>query len=148
MQQQQQRRGLKANNNKTAGHVDLSPAAWSTQPQRRDGSAMRAVFLGDRTGKPRSTGTGVFLPRRVNHTDAESREKPSKVSMILSLIYFGSSHKFSDCVLFGVLALSTVLVPARVAEVLNLDESLVQQPVIRSSASLYGIYQTPNKPLG
>ncbi|CAF2047387.1 hypothetical protein HID58_035352 [Brassica napus] len=110
MQQQQQRRGLKANNNKTAGHVDLSPSAWPNQPQRRDGSAMRAVFLGDRTGKPRSTGTGVFLPRRVNHTDAESREKPT---------------------------LATVLVPARVAEVLNLDESLVQQPVIRSSASLY-----------
>lgn len=110
MQQQQQRRGLKANNNKIAGHVDLSPSAWPNQPQRRDGSAMRAVFLGDRTGKPRSTGTGVFLPRRVNHTDAEFREKPT---------------------------LSTVLVPARVAEVLNLDESLVQQPVIRSSASLY-----------
>lgn len=101
MQQQQQRRGLKANNNKIAGHVDLSPSAWPNQPQRRDGSAMRAVFLGDRTGKPRSTGTGVFLPRRVNHTDAEFREKPSKVSMILFLIYFGSSHKFSDCVLFG-----------------------------------------------
>ena len=99
MQQQQQRRGLKANNNKTAGHVDLSPAAWSTQPQRRDGSAMRAVFLGDRTGKPRSTGTGVFLPRRVNHTDAESREKPSKVSVI-TFNLFGSSHKFSNFSVF------------------------------------------------
>ncbi|CAN6897791.1 unnamed protein product [Brassica oleracea] len=113
LMQQQQRRGLKANNNKTAGHVNFSPSAWSNQPHRRDGSRMRAVFLGDRTGKPRSTGTGVFLPRRVNHTshaDAETREK---------------------------LTLATVLVPARVAEVLNLDESLVQQPLIRSSASLY-----------
>lgn len=100
LMQQQQRRGLKANNNKTAGHVNFSPSAWSNQPHRRDGSRMRAVFLGDRTGKPRSTGTGVFLPRRVNHTshaDAETREKLSKVSMILSLIYFGSG---SDCSAF------------------------------------------------
>ncbi|KAF2616846.1 hypothetical protein F2Q68_00041488 [Brassica cretica] len=77
----------------------------------------------NRTGKPRSTGTGVFLPRRVNHTshaDAETREKPT---------------------------LATVLVPARVAEVLNLDESLVQQPVIRSSASLYGIIPNPKQPI-
>lgn len=109
-QQQQQRRGLKADNNKTAGHVNFSPSAWSNQPHRRDGSRMRAVFLGDRTGKPRSTGTGVFLPRRVNHTshaDAETREKLSKVSMILSLIYFGSGSycsvfwDFSSCDGFG-----------------------------------------------
>ncbi|XP_013708688.2 uncharacterized protein LOC106412319 isoform X1 [Brassica napus] len=123
LMQQQQRRGLKANNNKTAGHVNFSPSAWSNQPHRRDGSRMHAVFLGDRTGKPRSTGTGVFLPRRVNHTshaDAETREKPT---------------------------LATVLVPARVAEVLNLDESLVQQPVIRSSASLYGIIPNPKQPI-
>ncbi|KAF8091171.1 hypothetical protein N665_0452s0040 [Sinapis alba] len=103
----QQSRGLRANNKKVAGHVDLSPSAWYNQPQRRDGSGMRAVFLGDRTGKPRSTGTGVFLPRRVHHT-LETREKPS---------------------------LATVLVPARVAEALNLDESVVQ-PSVRSSASL------------
>ncbi|CAH8382701.1 unnamed protein product [Eruca vesicaria subsp. sativa] len=107
---QQQNRGLKANNNKSAGHVNFSPPAWSNQRQRRDGSGMRAVFLDDRTGKQRkSTGTGVFLPRRANHTD-ETGETPT---------------------------LATVLVPARVAEVLNLDESVVQQPMIRSSASLY-----------
>ncbi|KAL0714358.1 hypothetical protein Bca4012_021337 [Brassica carinata] len=75
---QQQSRGLKANSKKIAGHVDLSRSAWSNQPQSRDGSGMRAVFLGGgRTGKPRSTGTGVFLPRSVNHT-LETREKPSK----------------------------------------------------------------------
>lgn len=102
------RRGLKANNSNKI--VTQSPSVWSNQqPQRSDGSGMRAVFLGggDRTGKRRSTGTGVFLPRRVNHTSPETREKPS---------------------------VATVLIPARVAKVLNLDESVVQ-PSVRSSAS-------------
>ncbi|CAH2064187.1 unnamed protein product [Thlaspi arvense] len=103
----------RANSNKNGGSVDLSSSAWSHHPQRRDGSVMRAVFLGDHTGKRGSTGTGVFLPRRVNHTPpatAETREKST---------------------------LSTVLVPARVAQVLNLnlDESVVK-PVVRSPASL------------
>lgn len=73
----QQSRGLGANNNnnnnKIAGSVDLSPSAWSNQPQRGD------VFLGNRTGKRGSTGTGVFLPRCVNHATAEVREKPGKL---------------------------------------------------------------------
>ncbi|CAH8311094.1 unnamed protein product [Eruca vesicaria subsp. sativa] len=95
----------RVNNNhiKGSGHVDLAPSAW---PQRR------SVFLGDRTGKRGSTGTGVFLPRSVNQTSpvtAETRQKHT---------------------------LGTVLVPARVAQVLNLHESMGHQPAVRSSASL------------
>ncbi|KAL0867204.1 hypothetical protein Bca101_046322 [Brassica carinata] len=86
---------------KSTARVDLSPSAW---PQRRDGSGMRAVFLGDRTGKRGSTGTGVFLPRSVDLTSP----KPT---------------------------LGTVLVPARVVHALNLNEPVVHQTPIRSSAS-------------
>ncbi|CAN7051888.1 unnamed protein product [Brassica rapa subsp. trilocularis] len=70
---QQQSRGLGANNNsnnKIAGSVDLSPSAWSNQPQRGD------VPVGNRTGKRGSTGTGVFLPRCVNHSTGAVRQKP------------------------------------------------------------------------
>ncbi|KAF8093735.1 hypothetical protein N665_0379s0025 [Sinapis alba] len=76
----QQSRGLIVNNNKIAGHADLSPSAWSSQPLRRDDSSRRAVFLGNHNGKRGSTGTGVFLPRRVNYTfpaTAESRKNPN-----------------------------------------------------------------------
>ncbi|CAN7014964.1 unnamed protein product [Brassica oleracea var. botrytis] len=88
------------NHIKSSGHMDLSPSAWCTQPQRR------AVSLGDRTGKRGSTGTGVFLPR--SPVTAQTRKKPT---------------------------LGTVLVPARVAHVLNLNESVVHQTPVRSSAS-------------
>ena len=95
----QQSRGLAANNNnnnKIAGSVDFSPSAWSNQPQRGD------VFLGNRTGKRGSTGTGVFLPRCVNHATAEVREKPGKFRRLqfLTVNFF----LFSDekcCLLFG-----------------------------------------------
>ncbi|VVB05607.1 unnamed protein product [Arabis nemorensis] len=89
----QSRAGLK-----NGGHVDLSSLAWSNQLPRRDigGSSMRAVFLGDRTGKSGSTGTGVFLPQRFNNitspVTAETRKKPT---------------------------LKAVLVPARVVQVLS-----------------------------
>ncbi|CAN6929990.1 unnamed protein product [Brassica oleracea var. botrytis] len=76
----QQSRGLGANNNnnnKIAGSVDLSPSAWSNQPQRGD------VFLGNRTGKRGSTGTGVFLPRCVNHATAEVRENPVRATVLV-----------------------------------------------------------------
>ncbi|ESQ45083.1 hypothetical protein EUTSA_v10010478mg [Eutrema salsugineum] len=105
----QQSRGLRVDNNKSVAPVELSSSAWSNQPPRRDGSGMRAVFL----GKSGSTGTGVFLPRRVNRSSpvtAKTHEKPT---------------------------LATVLVPARVAQVLNLDEYVVQ-PVVRSSPNLNG----------
>ncbi|MED6161868.1 hypothetical protein PIB30_064790 [Stylosanthes scabra] len=64
------------------------------QNQQQYGSGMRAVFLGNT--KRESTGTGVFLPRRVDRT-AESKNE---------------SRKKSGC--------STVLVPARVVQALNL----------------------------
>ncbi|XP_057742073.1 uncharacterized protein LOC130960643 isoform X1 [Arachis stenosperma] len=60
------------------------------QNQQQYGSGMRAVFLGN--PKRESAGTGVFLPRRVDRA-AESKKK-------------------SGC--------STVLVPARVVQALNL----------------------------
>ncbi|CAF2267727.1 hypothetical protein YC2023_044710 [Brassica napus] len=88
-------------------HVDLSPSAWCTQPQRRDVSRMRAdYFLGDRTGIRGSTGTGVFLPR--SPVTAQTRKKPTR---------------------------GTVMVPARVAHVRSLNESVVHQTPYRSSAS-------------
>ncbi|AEE79173.1 unnamed protein product [Arabidopsis thaliana] len=99
-----QNRGVRVNGNKNVGPVDLSSSAWSNQFPRRD--VMRAVFIGDHTGKRGSTGTGVFLPRSVNHTSrTETREKPT---------------------------ISTVLVPARLAQVLNLN---LGEPV-RSTATL------------
>ncbi|KAL0724919.1 hypothetical protein Bca4012_039518 [Brassica carinata] len=70
----QQSRGLGANdNNKIAGSVDSSPSAWSNQH----------VFLGDRSVKRGSTGTGVFLPRRLNHATAKAREKPPMRTTVL-----------------------------------------------------------------
>ncbi|CAN8254608.1 unnamed protein product [Cochlearia groenlandica] len=105
---QQSRAGMFVSN-KNGGSVDLSPSAWSNQTMNRGGSGMRAVFLGNYAGKRGSTGTGVFLPRRVNHHHAtvETRTKPT---------------------------ISTVLVPARVAQVLNLNvgDSVVK-PVVRSN---------------
>ncbi|GMI96468.1 hypothetical protein like AT3G54000 [Hibiscus trionum] len=82
--------------NRTLG---LSPSAWpplqlqQQQPRQPNWSGMRAVFLGNPNGKRESVGTGVFLPRRVGNS-SEPRKKP---------------------------ACSTVLVPARVAQALNLN---------------------------
>lgn len=79
--------------------LGLSPSAWpplqqahqQEQPQLQNGSGMRAVFLG--APKKECAGTGVFLPRRVN-TLPETRKKP---------------------------ACSTVLLPAKVVQALNLN---------------------------
>uniref|UniRef100_A0A1J3CZZ9 TIP41-like protein n=1 Tax=Noccaea caerulescens TaxID=107243 RepID=A0A1J3CZZ9_NOCCA len=98
-------------NKNGGGPVGLSPSAWSNQLPRRDGSGMRAVFLGDHAGKRGSTGTGVFLPRSVNHTSSATAETLKKSTP------------------------AAVLVPARVAEFLNLDDSVVH-PVVRSSTAL------------
>ncbi|GAV65464.1 hypothetical protein CFOL_v3_08979 [Cephalotus follicularis] len=80
--------------------LGLSPSAWPPlqQPQQqynnqRNGSGMRAVFLGSNGTKRESVGTGVFLPRRIG-TVTECRKKPG-------------------C--------STVLLPARVVQALNLN---------------------------
>lgn len=72
----------------------MSSSPWPVQhPQQPAGSGMRAVFLGGSSTKRESTGTGVFLPRRVG-SPTELRKKPG-------------------C--------STVLVPARVVQALNLN---------------------------
>ncbi|KAE8689752.1 hypothetical protein F3Y22_tig00110931pilonHSYRG00041 [Hibiscus syriacus] len=84
--------------NRTLG---LSPSAWAPlqqqQPQPPNGSGMRAVFLGNQNGKRERVGTGVFLPRRVGNS-SELYKNPS-------------------C--------STVLVPVRVAQALNLNRDEV-----------------------
>ncbi|KAK1298577.1 hypothetical protein QJS10_CPB14g00753 [Acorus calamus] len=70
-------------------------------PPVQPGSGMRAVFLAGSGAKRESPGTGVFLPRRAG-TPAESRKKP---------------------------ACSTVLLPARVVQALNLNlDDMVAQP--------------------
>ncbi|KAF8403006.1 hypothetical protein HHK36_011101 [Tetracentron sinense] len=63
------------------------------QQQQQTGSGMRAVFLGGSGTRRESCGTGVFLPRRIGNT-SDSRKKP---------------------------ACSTVLLPARVVQALNLN---------------------------
>ncbi|KAK4270408.1 hypothetical protein QN277_023446 [Acacia crassicarpa] len=89
----------------TGRPVGLSSSVWSPllpAKQQQVGSGMRAVFLENPTGKRECAGTGVFLPRRVDNP-AESRRKP---------------------------ACSTVLVPARVMQALNLkfEDSIGGQP--------------------
>ncbi|KAK2657741.1 hypothetical protein Ddye_010793 [Dipteronia dyeriana] len=86
--------------------LGLSPSAWpplqqqqppthtqQQQQQQQNGSGMRAVFLGAPGAKRECAGTGVFLPRRIN-TPTETRKKP---------------------------ACSTVLLPAKVVQALNLN---------------------------
>ncbi|OVA17745.1 hypothetical protein BVC80_1835g123 [Macleaya cordata] len=83
--------------------LGLSSSAWpplqhqqqhQPQPQpQQPGSGMRAVFLGGSGTRRESSGTGVFLPRRIGNT-SDSRKKP---------------------------ACSTVLLPARVVQALNLN---------------------------
>ncbi|KAJ1411237.1 hypothetical protein SESBI_21278 [Sesbania bispinosa] len=94
-------------------NMGLSPSAWPPlqHAKQQYGSGMRAVFLGNPSGKSERTGTGVFLPRCVD-APAESRKKP---------------------------ACSTVLVPDRVAQALNLKlEGMVggqPQPQPRSNGT-------------
>ncbi|KAK7825036.1 uncharacterized protein LOC112002205 [Quercus suber] len=97
--------------------LGLSPSAWpplqQAQQQQQpppphnlhNGSAMRAVFLANPGGKRESAGTGVFLPRRVD-SQSDTRRKPG-------------------C--------STVLVPARVVQALNLklEDMMGGQPQVQ-----------------
>lgn len=79
--------------------LGLSQSAWpplqqavqqqQPPPQQPNGSGMRAVFLGATGAKRESTGTGVFLPRRVN-TPAEPRKKPGKFPLQLELFFHPS----------------------------------------------------------
>ncbi|KAL5550201.1 hypothetical protein UlMin_000377 [Ulmus minor] len=93
--------------NRTLG---LSPSAWPPLQQtqqhqtQQNCSAMRAVFLGNNGGKRECAGTGVFLPRQIGANPPETRKKT---------------------------ACSTVLVPARVVQALNLnlDDMRVQSQI-------------------
>ncbi|KAA8516353.1 hypothetical protein F0562_016646 [Nyssa sinensis] len=77
--------------------LDHSVSAWPTlqqsQQQLQPGSGMRAVFLRNPRPKRECAGTGVFLPRRIGNS-IETRTKP---------------------------ACSTVLLPDRVVQALNLN---------------------------
>lgn len=84
--------------NQNGRPLRLSPSAWPSlqqqkQESQQNGSGMRAVFLGNPLGKRECTGTGVFLPRQTR-PQPETGRKP---------------------------ACSTVLVPARVVQALNLN---------------------------
>ncbi|MBA0842429.1 hypothetical protein Goarm_002253 [Gossypium armourianum] len=91
-------------NNSSNRPMGLSQSAWpplQQQTQTPNGSGMRAVFLGNPTGKRECAGTGVFLPRRIG-APSEPRKKP---------------------------ACPTVLLPARVVQALNLNlDELGAQP--------------------
>ncbi|KAF9597935.1 hypothetical protein IFM89_022753 [Coptis chinensis] len=87
-------RALAFGNGRSTRPLGLPQSAWPPlQNQSQNGSGMRAVFLGGSGTRRESSGTGVFLPRR-NGVASESRKKPG-------------------C--------STVLVPARVVQALNLN---------------------------
>ncbi|KAM0941394.1 hypothetical protein DsansV1_C17g0148281 [Dioscorea sansibarensis] len=87
--------GVGSNHGRALG---LPPSAWSSLQQQHQqsptGSGMRAIFLNGSGTRRESSGTGVFLPRRAGNTN-EARRKPA--------------------------ACSTVLLPARVVQALNLN---------------------------
>ncbi|XP_022145688.1 uncharacterized protein LOC111015081 [Momordica charantia] len=87
----------------------LSSSAWLPPQQPPQGSGMRALFLGTPpAGKRECAGTGVFLPRHTG-TQSEPRKKPG-------------------C--------STVLVPARVMQALNLNlDDICSQPHLQPVAA-------------
>ncbi|CAM6010290.1 unnamed protein product [Sphagnum balticum] len=73
--------------------VDYHTPQWATTAAQRGGLGMRAVFLGSGNSQRKSSGTGVFLPRSVGN-GAELKRKP---------------------------VCSTVLLPSRIVQVLNLN---------------------------
>jgi hypothetical protein len=73
--------------------VDYHTPQWTTTASQRGGLGMRAVFLGSGNSQRKSSGTGVFLPRSVGN-GAELKRKP---------------------------VCSTVLLPSRIVQVLNLN---------------------------
>ncbi|XWS55600.1 hypothetical protein CRYUN_Cryun09bG0014700 [Craigia yunnanensis] len=75
-----QNRGRNTNSYRPLG---LSPSAWpplqqqQQQPsQPQNSSGMRAVFLGNPTGKGECAGTGVFLPRRAGTPELRKKSGP------------------------------------------------------------------------
>lgn len=98
LQQQQQihsRRSVGLESGRCGRPLGLPPSAWPPlqHQHQQSSSGMRAVFLGGSGLKRESAGTGVFLPRRFGNA-SDSRKKPG-------------------C--------STVLLPARVVQALNLN---------------------------
>ncbi|PWA41582.1 hypothetical protein CTI12_AA551040 [Artemisia annua] len=114
LQQRQYQQFVLQNNarNVVTGNTKAAPrpmplSAWPTlqqsqqqQPQPQRGSGMRAVFLGNPNLKRECSGTGVFLPRQVG-APTEPRKK-------------------QGC--------STVLLPNRVVQALNLNLEPQTQP--------------------
>ncbi|XP_020526619.1 uncharacterized protein LOC18440207 isoform X2 [Amborella trichopoda] len=90
--------------------LGFSSPAWIPPQQQIAGSGMRAVFLNGTGSRRESGGTGVFLPRRAGSPN-EMRKKP---------------------------ACSTVLLPARVVQALNLnlDDMGPSQPCFQSGSAL------------
>lgn len=102
--------GSRVNSTRPLG---LSPSAWPPlqQSHSQNGSGMQAVFLGNPVAKRESTGTGVFLPRQIGSSaPTEPRKKP---------------------------ACSTVLLPAKVVQALNLNlDEIGAQPRFNGSYNL------------
>ncbi|MBA0651115.1 hypothetical protein Goklo_018479, partial [Gossypium klotzschianum] len=110
LKQQQENHVVQNRGRYASRTLGLAPSAWpplqqqKQQPQPPNGSGMRAVFLGNPNGKRECAGTGVFLPRRVGS--------------------FSEPRKKSAC--------PTVLVPARVAQALNLNlDEIGAQPQLQ-----------------
>lgn len=88
----------------------------SSQQQVMNGSGMRAVFLGI-PGSRESGGTGVFLPRRIG-SGPDFKRKP---------------------------ACSTVLLPSRIVQALNLNvEDTLSCPLLSPTATTRRDYSSPN----
>ncbi|CAK9231855.1 unnamed protein product [Sphagnum troendelagicum] len=88
--------------------VDNHTPQWTTTAAQRGGLGMRAVFLGSGNSQRKSSGTGVFLPRSVGN-GAEIKRKP---------------------------VCSTVLLPSRIVQVLNLNvDNMCASPMGRSKQS-------------
>ncbi|RZR78279.1 hypothetical protein BHM03_00003548 [Ensete ventricosum] len=100
-------------NSHNRGHpVGLSPSArrprqiQQQQQQPQAGSGMRAVFLSSPSARREAAGTGVFLPR-IGGDKSEPPKKPALTAPLLLWVVAA--------------AYSTVLVPERVVQALNLN---------------------------
>lgn len=89
------------------GPLGVSPTTWSNlqQFQSQNGSGMRAVYLSKPAPKRECAGTGVFLPRRVENNSPALPPRRTKKP---------------GC--------STVLLPAKVVQALNLNLGKIGDP--------------------